>query len=67
MVTSNFLQASGFILIARPEYMLEEDIGKIIENTLSDGANGRMKVNVVHIFAFVYMFCSTLAYGYIFF
>ncbi|KAL0681088.1 hypothetical protein Bca4012_047935 [Brassica carinata] len=38
------LQALGFILIARPEYMLEEDIGKIIENTLSDGANGRMKM-----------------------
>nr|VDC85382.1 unnamed protein product [Brassica rapa] len=38
------LQALGFILIARPEYMLEEDIGKIIENTLSDEANGRMKM-----------------------
>ncbi|KAJ0232572.1 Sister chromatid cohesion protein SCC2 [Hirschfeldia incana] len=38
------LQALGFILIARPEYMLEEDIGKIIESTLSDEANGRMKM-----------------------
>ncbi|KAF8090173.1 hypothetical protein N665_0483s0012 [Sinapis alba] len=38
------LQALGFILIARPEYMLKEDIGKIIENTLSDAANGRMKM-----------------------
>ncbi|KAJ4912098.1 PHD finger family protein [Raphanus sativus] len=38
------LQALGFILIARPEYMLEEDIGKIIESTLSDEANRRMKM-----------------------
>ncbi|CAH8386778.1 unnamed protein product [Eruca vesicaria subsp. sativa] len=38
------LQALGFILIARPEYMLEEGIGKIIESTLSDEANGRMKM-----------------------
>ncbi|KAL0728050.1 hypothetical protein Bca4012_024143 [Brassica carinata] len=38
------LQALGFILIARPEYMLEEDIGKIIESTLSDEANERMKM-----------------------
>uniref|UniRef100_A0A1J3FJ16 Sister chromatid cohesion protein n=1 Tax=Noccaea caerulescens TaxID=107243 RepID=A0A1J3FJ16_NOCCA len=41
------LQALGFILIARPEYMLEEDIGKIIESTLSDEANGRMKMQAL--------------------
>ncbi|CAC01753.1 putative protein [Arabidopsis thaliana] len=41
------LQALGFILIARPEYMLEEDIGKIIETTLADEANGRMKMQAL--------------------
>ncbi|KAL0647848.1 hypothetical protein Bca4012_046139 [Brassica carinata] len=41
------LQALGFILIARPEYMLEDDIGKIIESTLSDEANGRMKMQAL--------------------
>ncbi|CAN8236312.1 unnamed protein product [Cochlearia groenlandica] len=41
------LQALGFVLIARPEYMLEEDIGKIIESTLSDEANGRMKMQAL--------------------
>lgn len=30
--------------------MLEDDIGKIIESTLSDEANGRMKVNIAHLF-----------------
>ncbi|ESQ41527.1 hypothetical protein EUTSA_v10012417mg [Eutrema salsugineum] len=41
------LQALGFILIARPDYMLEEDIGKIIDSTLSDEANGRMKMQAL--------------------
>ncbi|CAA7031303.1 unnamed protein product [Microthlaspi erraticum] len=41
------LQALGFILIARPDYMLEEDIGKIIESALADEANGRMKMQAL--------------------
>ncbi|KFK24336.1 hypothetical protein AALP_AAs74821U000100, partial [Arabis alpina] len=37
------LKALGFTLIARFKYMLEEDIGKILEITLSDVANRSMK------------------------
>ncbi|MCI16305.1 nipped-B-like protein-like, partial [Trifolium medium] len=37
------LQALGYVLIARPEYMLENDIGKILEGTLSNVANERIK------------------------
>ncbi|KAK6913333.1 HEAT repeat associated with sister chromatid cohesion protein [Dillenia turbinata] len=38
------LQALGFVLITRPEFMLEKDIGKIMEATLSSGSDARLKV-----------------------
>ncbi|XP_065855579.1 sister chromatid cohesion protein SCC2 isoform X2 [Euphorbia lathyris] len=38
------LQALGFVLIARPEYMLEKDIRKIIVATLSSGSDVRLKI-----------------------
>ncbi|XP_050226954.1 sister chromatid cohesion protein SCC2 isoform X2 [Mercurialis annua] len=38
------LQALGYILIARPDYMLEKDIGKIFEATLSSGSDVRLKI-----------------------
>jgi len=51
--------------------MLEEDIGKIIETTLADEANGRMKVILPIYVCFLYMvymfFCFTLTYGCILF
>lgn len=40
------LQALGFVLIARPEYMLEKDIGKILEATFSSSSDVRLKVIV---------------------
>nr|XP_010923594.1 sister chromatid cohesion protein SCC2 isoform X2 [Elaeis guineensis] len=41
------LQALGYILIARPEYMLEKDIGKILESSLSSGADSRLKMQTL--------------------
>eukprot|EP00257_Ricinus_communis_P019908 XP_015579021.1 sister chromatid cohesion protein SCC2 [Ricinus communis] len=41
------LQALGFVLIARPEYMLEKDIGKILEATLSSGSDVRLKIQAL--------------------
>ncbi|KAJ8750135.1 hypothetical protein K2173_014050 [Erythroxylum novogranatense] len=41
------LQALGFVLIARPEFMLEKDIGKILEATLSSGSDVRLKVQAL--------------------
>lgn len=41
------LQALGFILIARPEYMLEKDIEKILEATLSPGSEVRLKMQAL--------------------
>lgn len=38
------LQALGFVLIARPEYMLDNDIGKILEATFSSGCDVRLKM-----------------------
>ncbi|XP_042499640.1 sister chromatid cohesion protein SCC2-like [Macadamia integrifolia] len=38
------LQALGFVLIARPEYMLEKDVGKILEASLSSGCDARLKM-----------------------
>ncbi|WCJ25615.1 PHD finger family protein [Euphorbia peplus] len=38
------LQALGYVLMARPEYMLEKDIRRIIEATLSSGSDGRLKI-----------------------
>lgn len=40
------LQALGYVLIARPEYMLEKDVRNILEATLSSGADVRLKVQV---------------------
>ncbi|KAJ6734812.1 EXPRESSED PROTEIN-RELATED [Salix purpurea] len=41
------LQALGFVLIARPEFMLEKDIGKILEATLSSGSHVRLKMQAL--------------------
>ncbi|XP_022144453.1 sister chromatid cohesion protein SCC2 isoform X2 [Momordica charantia] len=41
------LQALGFLLIARPEYMLEEDVGKIVEGSLSSGSDVRLKMQAL--------------------
>lgn len=38
------LQALGFVLIAKPECMLENDVGKIIAATLSSNSNVRLKM-----------------------
>ncbi|XP_062106529.1 sister chromatid cohesion protein SCC2 isoform X2 [Humulus lupulus] len=38
------LQALGFVLIARPEFMLEKDIGKMLEVTLASGSDDRIKM-----------------------
>ncbi|XP_022750718.1 sister chromatid cohesion protein SCC2-like isoform X2 [Durio zibethinus] len=41
------LQALGYALIARPEYMLEKDIGKIIEAALAPSSNVRLKMQAL--------------------
>lgn len=41
------LQALGHILIARPEYMLEKDIGTIVETSLSSGVDSRLKMQAL--------------------
>ncbi|XWS40976.1 hypothetical protein CRYUN_Cryun17cG0041500 [Craigia yunnanensis] len=41
------LQALGFALIARPEYMLEKDIGKILEAALAPNSNVRLKMQAL--------------------
>ncbi|KAK7271858.1 hypothetical protein RJT34_28101 [Clitoria ternatea] len=41
------LQALGFVLIARPEFMLENDIGRILEGTLSSTADTRLKIQAL--------------------
>ncbi|KAI5427678.1 hypothetical protein KIW84_032912 [Lathyrus oleraceus] len=41
------LQALGYVLIARPEFMLEHDIGKILEETLSFHADARLKIQAL--------------------
>ncbi|KAH6830353.1 PHD finger family protein [Perilla frutescens var. hirtella] len=38
------LQALGYVLIARPECMLQKDVGKILEATLSANADYRLKM-----------------------
>ncbi|XP_016476522.2 sister chromatid cohesion protein SCC2 isoform X1 [Nicotiana tabacum] len=38
------LQALGYVLIARPECMLEKDVGKILEATLSSNTDPRLKM-----------------------
>lgn len=42
---ANALQALGYILISSPEYMLEKDIGKILEASLASSADFRLKVH----------------------
>ncbi|KAF7851562.1 hypothetical protein BT93_L3652 [Corymbia citriodora subsp. variegata] len=41
------LQALGFVLIARPEFMLDKDVGKIIEATLSSDSDARIKMQAL--------------------
>ncbi|XP_021770923.1 sister chromatid cohesion protein SCC2-like isoform X2 [Chenopodium quinoa] len=41
------LQALGFILIARPECMLEKDTGKILSATLSSSCDARLKLQAL--------------------
>ncbi|KAL9157838.1 hypothetical protein ABFS82_08G029700 [Erythranthe guttata] len=38
------LQALGYVLIARPEHMLQKDVGKILEATLSAHTDARLKM-----------------------
>ncbi|MED6181067.1 hypothetical protein PIB30_015983 [Stylosanthes scabra] len=47
VVKARSLQALGFVLIARPEFMLEKDIGKILEGTLSPNADTRLKIQAL--------------------
>ncbi|EXB38089.1 Nipped-B-like protein [Morus notabilis] len=46
-IKARSLQALGFVLIARPEYMLEKDIGKLLEVTLSSGSDDRIKMQAL--------------------
>lgn len=39
-----YMQALGHIVIAKPEFMLQKDILKLIEASLSSGADYRLKV-----------------------
>ncbi|KAI3938536.1 hypothetical protein MKX01_030829 [Papaver californicum] len=41
------LQALGFVLIAKPEYMLQREIGKILEATLAPGSDDRLKMQAL--------------------
>ncbi|KAJ4707340.1 Sister chromatid cohesion protein [Melia azedarach] len=41
------LQALGFVLIARPEHMLEKDVGKILEATLAPSSHVRLKMQAL--------------------
>ncbi|XP_065037401.1 sister chromatid cohesion protein SCC2-like [Musa acuminata AAA Group] len=41
------LQALGYILISSPEYMLEKDIGKILEASLASSADFRLKTQAL--------------------
>lgn len=47
-------QALGYALIAEPEYMLKEDIGKILEGSLASDVDPRIKVPKM----FIYWPCS---------
>ncbi|KAL3629437.1 hypothetical protein CASFOL_026659 [Castilleja foliolosa] len=38
------LQAFGYVLIARPKYMLQKDVSKIVEATLSANSDARLKM-----------------------
>ncbi|KAK4751335.1 hypothetical protein SAY87_004817 [Trapa incisa] len=41
------LQALGFVLIARPEFMLDKDMGEILEATFSSDADFRLKMQAL--------------------
>ncbi|KAL9226081.1 hypothetical protein vseg_001931 [Gypsophila vaccaria] len=41
------LQALGFVLIARPEFMLEKDVGRMLEATLASSSDTRLKIQVL--------------------
>ncbi|XP_073005499.1 sister chromatid cohesion protein SCC2 [Typha latifolia] len=41
------LQALGYVLIAKPEYMLEKDILKLVEASLSSGVDYRLKMQAL--------------------
>lgn len=43
-VKARSLQGLGFFFIARPEFMMEKDMGKMIEATLSSTADSRIKI-----------------------
>eukprot|EP00250_Pteridium_aquilinum_P012903 c21018_g1_i1 orf=256-5733(+) len=43
-VKARSLQALGFFFIARPEFMMEKDMGKVIGATLSSTADSRIKL-----------------------
>ncbi|XP_058184764.1 sister chromatid cohesion protein SCC2 isoform X1 [Rhododendron vialii] len=47
IIKARSLQALGYVLIARPEYMLEKDVGKILEATLSSGTDVRLKMQAL--------------------
>ncbi|CAA6657408.1 unnamed protein product [Spirodela intermedia] len=48
LVSEDFgLKALGFLLIARPEYMLEQDIKKILEASLLSGSDIRLKMQAL--------------------
>ncbi|XP_071913172.1 sister chromatid cohesion protein SCC2-like isoform X1 [Coffea arabica] len=44
IIKARALQALGYVLIARPECMLEKDVGKILEATLSSSTDARLKM-----------------------
>ncbi|KAK9116525.1 hypothetical protein Sjap_015472 [Stephania japonica] len=41
------LQALGYVLIARPDYMLQRDVGKILEATFSPSSDARLKLQAL--------------------
>lgn len=43
-VKARSLQALGFFFIARPEFMMQKDMGKVIGATLSSSADSRIKI-----------------------
>eukprot|EP01018_Ginkgo_biloba_P004991 Gb_41687 [translate_table: standard] len=50
VVKARSLQALGFLCIAKPEFMMEKEIGKILEASLSTDADTRIKVQVLRNF-----------------
>lgn len=47
VIKARSLQALGFVLIARPDYMLEKDVMKILEATLSSSSDPRLKMQAL--------------------